>query len=161
MISRLTIFLLIFASSGAHAGSDSGDVFGFAEKLQKLIVAKDLAGLQHLTGSESRIRTLEEISQISHSQRAEGQNSTADLITRADLIHIQAGKRASTGVAGIIYFIVKPEQSRRRIWLVDYAACAFYTDHGEFRLRNGFCFLGTDGAPELDSENGKQLMPKE
>ncbi len=161
MILRLTIALLMLAGSTAHAGADSGDVFAFAEKLQKLVIAKDLVGLQQLTGSESRIDSLEEISEISETQRAEGQHSTADLITRSEVIHIQAGKRASRGVAGIVYFIVQPEKSRRRQWLVDYAACAFYTDLGELRLRNGFCFLGTDGAPELDSENDVHLMPKE
>ncbi len=161
MIERLTIALLMLAGSTTHAASDSGDVFAFAEKLRKLVIAKDLARLQQLTGSESRIDSFEEISEISESQYVEGQHSTADLIARSDLIYVTAGKRASSGVAGIVYFIVRPEKSSRRQWLVDYAACAFYTENGALRLRNGFCFLGTDGAPELDSEKDVHLMPKE
>lgn len=153
MRTLIAICIIIFFFPAAYADSNSSDVFAFAEKLKRLVIAKDLRGLQRLTWRESRIHTYSEISEITDEEQHEGQRPTAELIEKSDLIYIQAGKRGTKDVAGIIYFIVTPDKPRRRQWLVDYAACAFFNDHGALKLRNGFCFLGTDGAPALDQKD--------
>ena len=83
------------------------------------------------------------------------------MIINADHTYIQSGRPKNGEISGVIYFITRPKIKRRKVWLIDYAACAFKTYNGKLLLVEGFCFLGTDGAPELEPvETSKAEVPE-
>jgi hypothetical protein len=134
------------------AGKKSLNPFDFAAKIQDIFRAKKYNSLQSISSVQAKISEQEFLNFYLKPASEELANgpSLSTLLIGADRIYIQSGKGQDGKIGGVIYFITQPKKVHRKQWLVDYAACAFKTVNNAFVLVEGFCFLGTDGAPELE-----------
>ena len=148
--------------AGDSSSIRTSDPFVLAVEIKSIFKAKDFKSIEILLSDEAKI-TESEFRKFYEDNASFGDKKSptlAKLITDSDYEYIEGGMRRDEIVSGVIYFITTPEIQKRREWLRDYAACAFTTIDGNLMLRNGFCFIGTDGAPELDPVE-VQLHPKE
>ena len=160
MTNNFYVFLMlsIFPYFSAFAATTKSDPFQLAHQIQDSFKNKNYNSLKPHLGSEATIDEKEFFEYFKEPANGELEGITlAKLITDADLIYIEAGE-TKNGISGVIYYVKTPKLQKRREWLIDYAACAFSRVNSKLKLRNGFCFLGTDGAPELDSVEGTLIL---
>ena len=151
----------ICIASGNKNSIHAPNPFALSNQIKASFKTKDFQIIERLLSSEATITESEFLNfYVKNASFGDKKSPTlAKLIIDSDQVYIEAGMRHDGEVSGIIYFITAPEIQRRRQWLRDYAACAFTSIDGNLMLRNGFCFIGTDGAPELDPVQ-RELFPK-